>query len=122
MSDNNSNTSDSTGAEDFKKELQAQIDKIDNAIAALPDGEIGDLQELDRNVSDLCNRLENAPRDIAQESEPLMSQMISRLEELEQKLRSHQDELNLAGAVNTGQDQEQAKNNADETGNSADDQ
>lgn len=111
-----SDTDDSTSADQFKQELEAQIDKIDKAIAALPDGEIGDLHELDRNVSDLCSRLENAPREIAQESEPLMSRMISRLEELEQKLRSHQDELNLGGDDGSGQQQDQVQSGTGESG------
>lgn len=113
--------SDNTAtAEQFKQELQAQIDKIDEAIAALPDGEIGNLQELDRNVSDLCNRLENAPRETAQESEPLMSRMISRLEELEQKLRAHQDDLNLGSEDTPGQQQDPAQGEDDTAGGNND--
>ena len=101
-----SDTNEEISADQFKQELQEQIDKIDKAIAALPEGEIDDLQTLDKDVSDLCNRLEKAPREVAQESEPLMSRMISGLEELEQKLRAHQNELNLGNAQDTGSNTE----------------
>ena len=114
MSDNN----DTSTTDNFQQELQTQIDKIDKAIAALPEGEIGDLQELDRDVSDLCSRLENAPREVAQDSEPLMSRMIARLEELEQKLRAHQDELNLGGE--TGADDKQDSTGSDSSEESGD--
>ncbi len=71
-------------------------EKFENMIAFVRDadrramaGEVITLSTLDRDVARFCDLLDRADPDTAQAVAPLMSEMVSALEDLAQTLRAH---------------------------------
>ncbi len=73
--------------------LKAQIDIIEQALIDINHGDVGDLEGLDDEVESICDDIKKLPHDIAQSTEPLMLEMIGKLEKLAVVLQEHQDDL-----------------------------
>lgn len=76
--------------EEFNERFTALIGVIDNALAAIEGGTMPDLGTLDSDVAALCREVEKADAALAQGVQPLMAEMIGKLDQLAQGLMEYQ--------------------------------
>lgn len=76
--------------ESIETRLRAQIQRLDNTFRDLDAGEMNELEGLDDDVEQIIDDIKTLPQDIAQLIEPLMLEMISKLEKLAIALQEHQ--------------------------------
>jgi hypothetical protein len=69
-------------------DLIAFLDKANDRALA---GEIGALGNLEKTISDLCKDVEKSGAETAKTMQPLLAEMISKLDTLEQNLRALKD-------------------------------
>ena len=75
----------------FEARFQAMMDFIDTGIAKTKAGQPVDLSRLDDDIIALCMDVKKAGPDIAREAQPLIADMIARLDDLAAALRDVQD-------------------------------
>ena len=82
-----------SNAEQIKSRLEELTSFIEEAQSELADGKVVNLSHLDNEVEELCQQtLSLAPQE-AQQVQPVMATMISRLEELSVALQDFQKNL-----------------------------
>jgi len=74
----------------FEQRLQELVSFVDDSLAKLQGNEMPDMADLDVKVSGLCQDIETADSETAQQLQPLMSEMIGKLDELAQALSEFQ--------------------------------
>ena len=77
---------------DFTKRFEDLIDFIDASIVEVRGGKMVAMDELESIVAKLCADLEKADAETAKSTQPLMAQMITKLDELAQGLVDFQIE------------------------------
>lgn len=78
--------------QDISIRMQDLIHFIEDASESVRSGVMTDLQGLDEEVASLCDRTISLPPEQALEVQPLMAEMISRLEDLGRALKEFQDQ------------------------------
>lgn len=79
-----------TDAASLTQRLQDLIVFIDEANASMDRDAVPTLNNLDQKVAKLCMDVEQSPPVIAKQIQPLMAQMITKLDELALKLQDFQ--------------------------------
>ena len=77
----------------YLEELSKQKQKISDAIAKMDNGQLPNMQEIDRDVVALCGAIEGAPPEIARQTEPGLREMISMLEDLAGRIQDFQKNI-----------------------------
>ncbi|MGB1077389.1 MAG: hypothetical protein ACPG05_03705 [Bdellovibrionales bacterium] len=77
----------------YIEELSKQKNKISDAITQMDNGQLPNMQEIDRDVVTLCGAIESAPPEIARQAEQGLREMISMLEELASRIQDFQNSL-----------------------------
>ena len=77
--------------EELEKNLQSQIDKINDAIIKVRRNELSDIGNMDNDIADLCRRILNSSDKNAKKFESRMVEMINRLDELAVELKAYQE-------------------------------
>lgn len=90
---NNRKTRAMSDKEDIKSRMQELSAFIDEANTQVSGGQMVDLQGLDDEVASLCERTLALPPQDAVEVQPLMADMITKLEDLGRSLQIFQDKL-----------------------------
>lgn len=80
-------------ANQFQEQFRDLIDFVEKAIEQVKGGAMPDLSDLDGKVSKLCVAVENADKDIGEAVQPLMSEMIAKLDQLAQELNDYQEKI-----------------------------
>lgn len=80
-------------AEEIRGRLEELTSFIEEAQSELADGKVINLSHLDDEVSELCEKTLRLPPQEAQQVQPVMGTMISRLEELSVALQDFQKNL-----------------------------
>lgn len=75
-------------SDSLSERIQALIDTINQAIRQVQNGEIINLDDLDDEVSSVCEAAANPPLEEVEQVDEKMDLMIARLEELSQALDS----------------------------------
>ena len=75
---------------EFEARFQGMMDVIDTAIAKTKAGEPVDLSRLDDDIIAICMDVKKAGPDIAQQAQPLIADMIARLDDLAAALKDAQ--------------------------------
>ena len=77
-----------------KESLTQRFDEllafIDQANSTVLNGKMPDLGNVDKKVALLCKDIEGADPEIAKQTQPMMAQMITKLDELAQSLNEYQ--------------------------------
>lgn len=76
--------------ESFRNRFDELIAFIDQANNAVLDGKMPDLGNVDKKVALLCRDIESANPEIAKQTQPMMAQMIVKLDALAQSLNEYQ--------------------------------
>ena len=63
---------------------------VEGALSTIQGGEMPDLSNMDERVSILCKEVETAGKSAAEQTQPLMASLISKLDELARALSDHQ--------------------------------
>jgi hypothetical protein len=79
---------------DLNERIQAQIDRLDQALRNLQDGAVPDLSPLEKDVAALCNDLLAAPGEDSRQTAEKMREMIGLLESLAFELKDFGAALN----------------------------
>lgn len=87
--------------EDLNARLQAQIDRLDEAIARARMDEIDQIAGMDDDVQKLCNEILAAPLAVGHAVQSRVASMIARLDMLESELRGLRER-----AIQRGEDRE----------------
>lgn len=82
--------------QEFHTRFQAMITFLESLLARVDAGELVPLDHLDHDVDTLCKEVESAAPEIAREVQPIMAQMIHKLDELVEALNSYKEQLNTA--------------------------
>lgn len=77
----------------YGEELRNLIAFVEESLGKVQGGEMPDLGDLDGKVSTLCQNIETAENEIAQQLQPLMGEMIGKLDELAQALSEYQSKM-----------------------------
>ncbi|PJB69185.1 MAG: hypothetical protein CO093_11105 [Alphaproteobacteria bacterium CG_4_9_14_3_um_filter_47_13] len=77
--------------EDLEKNLQNQIDKINDAIVKVRRNELSNINNMDNDIADLCRRILNFRDGNAKKFEGKMVEMINCLDELAVELKAYQE-------------------------------
>lgn len=83
----------SDSVHDIKTRMEELTSFVIESNNSIQEGQMVDLQGLDDEVASLCDRTLALPANQAAEIQPLMSEMISRLEELGRSLEILQENL-----------------------------
>lgn len=75
---------------DFKKRFDDLIGFIDNSLADVRAGNLVEMESLEKIVATLCADIEKADAETAKDTQPMMAQMITKLDELAQGLLDFQ--------------------------------
>lgn len=84
-------------AEELQKRLDSMIEFVAQAAEQVESGTLADLGSLDKDVSQLCSDVENAPPETAQAVSDKMAEMVSKLEGLAGALKAYQDKVEKEG-------------------------
>ena len=79
-----------TDAASLTERLQELIEFIEKANHSMDEGAVPSLGNLDQTVALLCSDVEKSEPEIARQAQPLMAQMITKLDELAVKLQNLQ--------------------------------
>ena len=82
-----------TTVDEIKTRMQELIEFISQANETIQGGEMVDLMGLDDEVASLCDRTLALPPEHAVIVQPLMAEMISKLESLGETLKDFQDNI-----------------------------
>ncbi|NCC22498.1 MAG: hypothetical protein EOM26_08550 [Alphaproteobacteria bacterium] len=77
--------------EELETRLANMIDFVNQARDQVDSGTLANLGDLDKDVAQLCDDVEAAPPEVAQQVSSKMSDMISSLEDLARSLKTFQD-------------------------------
>ena len=77
----------------YLEELAKQKQKIQDALTHINQGNIPNMQEIDRDVTALCGAIEIAPPEIAKQTEQDLREMIAMLEDLAGRIQEFQKNL-----------------------------
>ncbi len=77
-------------SDELKRRFEDLIAYINKANEDVLDGRIGELADLDKDVTALCRDVESSEPALARDMQPLMAEMISKLDELAQNLTEFQ--------------------------------
>ncbi len=77
-------------SDELKQRFEDLIAYINKANEDVLSDKVGELTELDKDVTALCRDVESAEPELARDIQPLMAEMISKLDELAQSLTEFQ--------------------------------
>lgn len=83
-----------SNVEDIKERLQSLTNFVAEAQDRIDAGEMVNLSRLDDEVATLCDETLALPPEQAAEVQPVMGEMISKLEILSNSLREYKDNMN----------------------------
>lgn len=77
-------------AKKFEEQFRDLISYIEESTEEINSGKMADLTNMDHKVAALCESVENADTEVARSTQPLMAEMIAKLDQLAQALNDYQ--------------------------------
>ncbi len=77
-------------SDELKRRFEDLITYIDKANEDISNGQARKLSALDKTVTALCRDMEDAEKSVANDMQPIMAELISKLDELERNLTEFQ--------------------------------